>query len=91
MRELCMMMVHFQPFFCHTYILQPTRPKSKTLINNIFINSVEYPSHSGNLTIQISDHLLQLVILEGFFKELVPQKINIKRKFNEILTNMNWD
>ena len=58
-------------------ILQPTRPISKTLIDNIFINSVEYPSHSGNLTIQISDHLLQFVILEGFFKELVPQKINI--------------
>ena len=58
-------------------ILQPTRPISKTLIDNIFINSVEYPSHSGNLTIQISDHLLQFVILEGFFKELVPPKINI--------------
>ena len=57
--------------FFAPYILKPTRPKSKTLIDNILINSVEYPSHSGNLTIQISDHLLQFVILEGSG----PQKI----------------
>ena len=86
--------------FFAPYILQPTRPKSKTLIDNILINSVEYPSHSGNLTIQISDHLLQFVILEGFFKELAPKKINIfernyqnfnEREFNEALTNIDWD
>ena len=86
--------------FFAPYILQPTRSKSKTLIDNILINSVEYPSHSGNLTIQISDHLLQFVILEGFFKELVPKKFNIfernyqnfnEREFNEALTNMDWD
>ena len=38
--------------------------------------------------------------MEGFFKELVPQKINIyernyqnfnQRVFDETLTNMNWD
>ena len=61
---------------------------------------MEYPSHSGNLTVQISDHLFQFVILEGFFKELVPRKINIfernyqnfnEREFNEALTNMDWD
>ena len=50
--------------FFAPHILQPTRPISKTLIDNIFKNSVEYPSHSGNLIIQISDHLLQFVILE---------------------------
>ena len=50
--------------FFAPYILQPTRTISKTLIDNIFKNSVEYPSHSGNLIIQISDHLLQFVILE---------------------------
>ena len=86
--------------FFAPYILQPTRPVSKTLIDNIFINSVEYPPHSGNLTIQISDHLLQFVMLEGFFKEFVPQKINIyecnyqnfiEREFNETLSYMNWD
>ena len=43
---------------------------------------------------------MQFVILEGFFKELVPKKINIyernyqnftQREFNETLTSMNWD
>ena len=63
--------------FFAPYILQPTRPKSKTPIDNIFINTVEYPSHSGNLAIQISDHLLQFIILEGFLKELVPKKQHI--------------
>ena len=38
------------------FILQPTRLKSKTLIDNIFINSIEYPSYSGNLTIQLSSY-----------------------------------
>ena len=55
--------------FFAPYILQPTRPESKTLIDNILINTVECLSHSGNLAIQISDHLLQFVILEG----LVPK------------------
>ena len=84
--------------FFAPYILQATRPKFKTLIDNIFINSVEYPSHSRN--IQISNHLLEFVILVGFFKELVPQKIKIyernyqnfnEREFSETLNNMNWD
>ena len=69
------MLMHFTIMTSHffaSYILQPTRPESKTLIDNILINTVECPSHSDNLPIQISDHLLQFVILEGFFKELVP-------------------
>ena len=37
--------------FFAPYILQPIRPKSKTLIDNILINLVEYPSHGGNLTV----------------------------------------
>ena len=49
------------------YILQPTRLQSKTLINNIFLNTIEYPSISGNREIQISDHLIKFVILENFF------------------------
>ena len=71
--------------FFAPYILQPTRPKPKILIDNILINTVEYPSHSGNLAIQISDYLLQFVILEGFFKELVPKNIYERnyQNFNE--------
>ena len=43
--------------FFTPFILHPTRLKSMTLID-IFINSIEYPSYSGNLTIQLSDHLI---------------------------------
>ena len=60
--------------FYAPFILQPTRPRSKSLIDNILLNSIEFPSHSGNLTISLSDHLIQFVILERFFKELVPKK-----------------
>ena len=86
--------------FFTPYILQPTRPISKSLIDNILINSIEYPSHSGNLTIQISDHLIQFVILEGFLKYTPPRKINIyernfknfnEREFEETLKDLNWN
>ena len=86
--------------FFAPYILQPSRPISKTLIDNIFINSIDYTSTSGNLTIQLADHLFQFVILEGFFKELVVRKINLKERnfkhFNErefvgTINTTNWE
>ena len=51
------------------YILQPTRlaKNSKTLIDNIFLNSIEFNTFSGNLTSQILDHLPQFLILKGFY------------------------
>ena len=51
---------------CSALILQPTRvtKKSKTLIDNIFFNSLEFATISGNITHSISDHLIQFVILE---------------------------
>ena len=86
--------------FFTPYILQPTRPASKTLIDNILINTIEYNSFSGNITISISDHLIQYVLLEGFYKELVPRKLNLyernfknfnEREFGESLKNMDWE
>ena len=86
--------------FFAPYIMQPARLMSKTLIDNIFINSIDYISFSGNITIQLSDHLFQFVTLQGFFKDLLPTKINIyernfkyfnKREFEEELNKMNWD
>ena len=59
--------------FFTPFVLQPTRLCSKTLIDNIFLNSIEYPASSGNLTVQLSDHLFQFIILEGFYKELNPK------------------
>ena len=50
--------------FFAPYILQPTRPASKSLIDNIFLDTIDYPSKSGNLKIQLADQLLQFVLLE---------------------------
>ena len=92
--------INMTSHFFAPYILQPTRPISKTLIDNIFINTIEYPSYSGNLTIQLSDHLFQFTILEGFYKELIAKKQNIysrnfknfnEREFIEILNNTDWN
>ena len=53
----------FQPL-----ILQPTRvtSHSKTLIDNIFINKIDYKCTSGNLTATISDHFPQFSHIERF-------------------------
>ena len=58
--------------FLALYILQPTRlvENSKTLIDNIFINTREFVSYSESFTSQISDHLLQFVILKSFLRKL---------------------
>ena len=86
--------------FCAPYVLQPTRPISKTLIDNIFINTIEFNSYSGNLTVLLADHLFQFALLEGFFKETFPKKINVyernfrdfnEREFNETLNQISWD
>ena len=55
------------------YILQPSRitENSKSLIDNIFFNSLEYSLISGNLGVEISDHLIQFMILKDFKKKNV--------------------
>ena len=87
--------------FFTPFVLQPTRLKSKTLIDNIYFNSLEYRSHSGNLLIELSDHLIQFLILEGFIKERTLPEINLfKRDFShfnerefeqEVLNKVNWE
>ena len=94
----------FNTFLSNNYspfILQPTRLKSKTLIDNIYFNSLKYNSSSGNLLVEISDHLMQYLILENFFKPTKPPVKNIhkrdfrnfnEREFNEeVIHNTNWD
>ena len=87
--------------FFTPFVLQPTRLKSKTLIDNIYLNSLEYQSKSGNLLYELSDHLLQFLILEGFAKKSTISYNNIfkrdmknfsDREFEEIVINgTNWD
>ena len=54
--------------FFASYILQQTKltKKPKTLIDNIFLNSVEFETLSGNLASLMSDNLPQLLILKDF-------------------------
>ena len=88
-------------YFYSPYILQPTRLQSKTLIDNIFFNSLEYQSNSGNLLIEISDHLIQFLILEGFVKNKSLPEINLfkrdfshfnEREFREFVINgLDWN
>ena len=69
----------FQPF-----ILQPTRvtSNSKTLIDNIFINKLEYKCTSGNIATSISDHFP----LCTHIKRLTDStNLKNKKKGNEII------
>ena len=82
------------------YILQPTRLQAKTLIDNIYFNSLEYTSNSGNLLVELSDHLSQFLILEGYVKERKIPEINLfkrdtknfnEREFHEeVIAKINW-
>ena len=71
--------------FLTPLVRQPTRvtDKSKTLIDNIFFNSFEFTTLSGNIMHSISDHLIQFVIPEDFITPKPPPKTNIyKRTFD---------
>ena len=62
---------------------------------------MEFESNSGNVLLEISDHLIQFLILEGFVKERsLPESNIFKRnfsKFNErefeevVINSINWD
>ena len=77
-------------YFFTPLVLQPTRvtDKSKTLIENIFFNSFEFTTLSGNITHSISDHLMQFVILEDFITPKPLPKTNLyKRNFDKFDNN----
>ena len=88
-------------YFFTPFILQPTRLHAKTLIDNIFLNSLEYTATSGNVLREISDHLIQFLILEGFTKERSLPETTIykrdmsnfsEREFEETVINgLNWE
>ena len=69
-------------------ILQPTRvtSSSATLIDNIFINSLETESFGGNITTSISDHFSQFCMIDILKKAKhvsVPLKQRTFRNFND--------
>ena len=55
-------------FFLEPHILKSTRitNHSSTLIDNIFFNSIEYQTVSGNLLYDLTDHLPNFLIIERF-------------------------
>ena len=80
----------------------PTKINSNnsTLIDNIFINQYNPDTHSGNLTIGISDHLPSFTIIPMNNQKQLPKKHNMfKRnaknlKGNELIKDIlliNWD
>ena len=82
------------------HITQPTRIRdsSKTLIDNIFSNTLIQNIISGNLTATISDHLPQFVILPNIFSNPPSNKSNIyereccaKRMSNVVQENFILD
>ena len=90
-----------QSYFYTPYILQPTRLRSKTLIDNIFFNALDYHSYSGNLLFELSDHLIQFLILEGYVRERSLANVKLfkkdfknfsEREFEEsVINGVNWD
>ena len=70
------------------YIQQPARVvgSSAKLIDNIFINFVEFVTVSGNLFCHLADHLLQFLVLKDF---RVSDRHEQIFKCNKIFFNSN--
>ena len=94
--------IHFyQTITCLTFCNLQDQNPTKTLIDNVFFNSDEYKSSSGNLLVEISDHLVQYLIIEDYLnKAKTPKKEIFKRdfknfnerKFNEeVINKVNWE
>ena len=82
-------------------IILPTRvcEKSQTLIDNIFINSCNYNCISGNLTVKISDHLIQFLIMKNMNPSMKLSDNKFRRnwkkfdenKFTKEFESTKWD
>ena len=73
--------------FFQPQILQPTRitDHSATLIDNIFFNSLEHFTISGNLAYDITDHLPNFLIFNKF--NTLPGNIKLyKRGYSKSFT-----
>ena len=89
----------FSSHFFSPFIPQPSRLVSNTLIDNIMFNSLEYNTYSGNLLVQISDHLAQFLLIEGFNQGPTKLTSNLYKRdfsrfnehdFQKDLTNLDW-
>ena len=87
-------------FFFQPHILQSTRitDHSSTLIDNIFFNSMEHFTISGNLVYNLTDHLPNFLIISEYSS--LPNNIKIyKRDYSNLdgsalitdIQSVNWD
>lgn len=82
------------------HILQPTRitDHSATLIDNVFLNSIEHYTVSGNIIYDITDHLPNFLIISKISRVLTKldryrrdySKLNEQDLVNET-QSVNWD
>ena len=75
--------------FCQPHIIQPTRivdNAKPSLVDNIFFNSIEYETKSGNITSKISDHMPNFIILENLAR---PQDYKSDQDTEKRLTKFN--
>ena len=91
--------IYFGSLSPHITIPNRITPRSRTLIDNIFTNTVDEPSISRNLMCSISDHLAQFLIYpEQNAKKCLNEKTKYKRiykkinkkKFEQDLEHTNW-
>ena len=73
-------------------ILEPTRivnTQNPSLIDNIFINTIEKDIKSGNLTSKVSDHLPNFIIVSDLLDKLPKTKQKIRNFKNFKLDSFN--
>ncbi|XP_065662580.1 uncharacterized protein LOC136085218 [Hydra vulgaris] len=102
-RESQVISNYFESLCSHSLfptIILPTRvtAKTKTLIDNIFMNSFPTDIVSGNLTISISDHMAQFVCIPN--NPPIKKKVKMfKRSFKKFdsdsfiqeISDINWE
>ena len=86
-------------YFMNPQIIQPTRitDHTATLIDNVFLNSIEYNTMSGNILTDIANHLPNFLIINriGVLKKENIYKRNYTKTSQERIVNevqtINWD
>ena len=78
--------------FLLPYINTPSRvtPHSKTFIDNIFSNSIEDSSISGNLVTTISDHYGQFLLMKKLNNKKALQKQKYIINTSKTIMRKNW-
>ena len=71
------------------YVQQPTHVvgSSTKLIDNIFMNCLEFITVSGNLLCQLADHLLQFLVLKDFRVSYRPKHEQIFKRNYRFFNN----